>query len=141
MLRRLKLTTNLVLSLVMILVTGCGGSGTSVSSYRPTGKSAKDALTAALDAWKSGREKPGAIDSTKPTIQIQDQVWDSGRKLKEFQIGEEKASSDGPTRFQVTLTFDGGPANEQAEYVVFGKDPLWVCRDKDYQKMTGSGAP
>ena len=139
--RRLKLATSLTLSLVMVFSIGCGSGGTSVSSYRPTGQSAKDALTAALEAWKSGREKPGLIDSTKPTIQIQDQVWNAGRKLKEFQIGEEKASSDGPTRFQVKLTLDGNPANDEAEYVVFGKDPLWVCRDKDYQKMTGSGTP
>lgn len=135
--RCLKRVTSLALSLLLILVSGCGGGGSSVSSYRPTGQSAKDALTKALDAWKSGREKPGTIDSTKPAIQIQDQVWDSGRKLKDFQIGEEKPSTDGPTRFAVKLTFDGDPAHEDAEYVVFGKDPLWVCRDKDYQKMTG----
>lgn len=135
--RGLMIATNLLLLLVMIVVSGCGNGGGSVSSYRPTGQSAKDALTAALEAWKSGREKPGTIDTSKPAIQIQDQVWDSGRKLKDFQIGEEKPSADGPTRFQVKLTFEGDPANEEAEYVVFGKDPLWVCRDKDYQKMTG----
>lgn len=138
MLRCLKVATSL--PLLIVLVSGCGG-GSSESSYRPTGQSAKDALTAALDAWKSGREKPGAIDSTKPAIQIQDQVWDSGRKLKDFQIGEERPSADGPTRFQVKLTFGDAPATEDVEYVVFGKDPLWVCRDKDYQKMTGTGAP
>ena len=137
MLRSLKIATSLSLLLVMTVVFGCGSGGGSVSSYRPTGQSAKDALTTALEAWKSGREKPGAIDTSKPVIQIQDQVWDSGRKLKEFQIGEEKAAADGPTRFQVKLTLEGDPANEDAEYVVFGKDPLWVCRDKDYQKMTG----
>lgn len=137
MLRCLKIATSLSLVLVMIVVSGCGSGGGSVSSYQPTGQSAKDALTTALAAWKSGREKPGAIDTSKPVIQIQDQVWDSGRKLKDFQIGEEKPAADGPTRFQVKLTFEGEPANEEAEYVVFGKDPLWVCRDKDYQKMTG----
>lgn len=135
MLRGLKWTMSL--SVLLILAAGCGSGGGAVSSYRPTGQSAKDALTTALEAWKSGREKPGAIDTSKPVIQIQDQVWGSGRKLKDFQIGEEKATADSPTRFQVKLTFEGGPANEEAEYVVFGKDPLWVCRDKDYQKMTG----
>lgn len=135
--RCLKWATSFTLSLLLVFVSGCGGSGSSVSSYQPKGQSAKDALTTALEAWKSGRDKPGTIDSTKPAIQMQDQVWNSGRKLKDFQIGEEKPSADGPTRFAVKLTFDGDPANEDAEYVVFGKDPLWVCRDKDYQKMTG----
>lgn len=135
--RGLKLTTSLALSLAMFCAFGCGSGGSSVSSFQPTGQSAKDALTKALDAWKSGREKPGTIESSKPAIQVQDQVWDSGRKLKDFQIGEEKPTADGPTRFAVKLTFDGALATEDAEYVVFGKDPLWVCRDKDYQKMTG----
>lgn len=137
MFRKLKMSCCLSLGLLTLSLSGCGG-GSSVSSYHPTGTSAKVALTTALDAWKSGREKPGTIESSKPVVQVQDQVWDSGRKLKEFQIGDETSSTEGPTRFKVKLTFNGGdPANEDAEYVVFGKDPLWVCRDKDYQKMTG----
>lgn len=128
----------LSLGLMTLILSGCGGGGGSVASYQPTGTTAKAALTTALDTWKSGREKPGTIESSKPAVQVQDQVWDAGRKLKEFQIGDETPSTDGPTRFKVKLTFNGGdPATEEAEYVVFGKDPLWVCRDKDYQKMIG----
>lgn len=131
-----KCWTALALSLAVLLMSGCGG-GSSESSYRPTGKSAKDALSAALSVWKSGQAKPATIESSRPVIQIQDRVWDSGKKLKDFEIGVEKPSTDGPTRFQVKLTLDGEAATEEVEYVVFGKDPLWVCRDKDYQKMTG----
>jgi hypothetical protein len=138
MFRALKTFDCLSLGLLTLILSGCGGAGGSVASFQPTGTTAKSALTTALDAWKSGREKPGTIDSSKPAVQVQDQIWDSGRKLKEFQIGDEIPSADGPTRFKVKLTFDSGePASEEAEYVVFGKDPLWVCRDKDYQKMTG----
>ena len=123
------------LVLLTIGLFGCGGQ--SVSNYRPQGGSAKAALTTALDAWKSGREKPGTLDGQKPALQVLDSIWESGRKLKEFQIGDEQPSADGPTRFSVQLTFDGEPATEKAEYVVFGKDPLWVARDKDYQRMSG----
>lgn len=134
---KLKFVWCLPLGLLALSLSGCGGGG-SVSSYHPTGTSAKAALTTALDSWKSGREKPGTIESSKPTVEVQDQIWDSGRKLKEFQIGDETPSTEGPTRFKVKLTFDSGdPASEEAEYFVFGKDPLWVCRDKDYQKMVG----
>lgn len=126
---------SLLLPLVLIM-SGCGG-GSSVSEFHPAGDPAKAALTTALNAWKSGRDKPGTIEKSKPAIQVQDSVWDSGRKLKEFQIGSEQMPAEGPTRFKVKLTFEGDPAEEEAEYVVFGKDPLWVCRDKDYQKMTG----
>ena len=126
------------LVLLTIGLFGCGGQ--SVSNYRPQGGSAKAALTTALDAWKSGREKPGTLDGQKPALQVLDSIWESGRKLKEFQIGDEQPSADGPTRFSVQLTFDGEPATEKVEYVVFGKDPLWVCHDIDYRKMTGMSA-
>lgn len=136
MCRKLRILWCLSLGLLTFSLSGCGGG--SVSSFHPTGTTAKAALTTGLNAWKSGREKPGAIESTKPVVEVQDQVWTSGRKLKEFQIGDETLSSEGPTRFKVKLTFDGGePAQEDAEYVVFGKDPLYVFRDKDYQKMSG----
>ena len=133
--------TKIVLPLLLLFVSGCGGGSSSVSSYQPKGTTAKAALTSALDEWKSGRAKPGKIEKGSPVIEVQDGVWDSGRKLKGFQIGDEKSLADQPARFQVKLTFDGTPASEDAEYVVFGKDPLWVFRDKDYDKMGGTGAP
>ena len=128
--------TSLLLAVVALWPLGCGG-GASVSSYHPKSDAAKAALTAALEASKSGRAKPGASENIKPAMHVQDSVWESGRKLKEFQIGSEKPAADGPPRFTVKLTFDGQPATEEAEYVVFGKDPLWVSRDKDYQRMSG----
>lgn len=128
------------LALFLILtLTGCGGSG--ASTYHPTGSTAKDALSVALTSWKSGTEKPGTIEGRTPKIQVQDVIWESGKKLKDFEIGEEHSSKDGPTRFSVQLTIEGEAAAQQAEYYVLGKDPLWVLRDKDYQKMTGMGSP
>jgi hypothetical protein len=94
-------------------------------------------LTAALEVWKSGQEKPGSIANQKPAVEVQDSVWRSGRKLKSFEIGEEQTVKDGPPRFSVTLTFYDEPASEQSDYVVVGKDPLWVMREKDFQKMSG----
>lgn len=130
------IATSLLLALATLGPLGCGG-GTSVSSYQPKGNAAKAALTVALDAWKSGREKPGTLDSQKPAVEVQDSIWGSGRKLKDFQIGDEQPSSDGPTRFAVQLTFESEPTTEQAEYYVVGKDPLWVMRDKDYHRNFG----
>lgn len=135
MLRGLKMM--LSLSLLLILASGCGSGGGSVSSYQPTGQSAKEALTTALDAWKSGREAPGTIANVKPALEVQDSVWGSGRKLKEFQIGDEQVSPGNPTRFKVKLTFADEPTTADVEYVVFGKDPIYVCHENDYKKMTG----
>lgn len=124
------------LVLLVIALAGCGGAAT-VSSYHPKGSTAKTALTAALEAWKSGQEKPGSITNQKPAVEVQDSVWGSGRKLKGFQIGEEQSSKDGPTRFSVELTYADKPETEKADYVVIGKDPLWVMRDQDFQRMSG----
>ena len=137
MLPGLKWATSLSLSFLLILASGCGSGGGSVSRYQPTGQSAKDALTNALDAWKSGREAPGTIATGKPTLEVLDSVWGSGRKLKGFEIGDEKASPGNPTRFKVKLTFGDEPTTADVEYVVFGIDPIHVCHEKDYQKMTG----
>ena len=138
MLSELRRSDCLSLILLTLILSGCGGGDGAVTSFQPTGTTAKAALTTALDAWKSGREKPGTIESSKPVVEVQDQIWDSGRKLKEFQIGDETAVAGVPTRFKVKLIFAGGdPPQEEAEYVVFGKDPLHVFRDKDYQKMSG----
>ena len=132
-----RLMATLLLVLVSISFIGCGGGGGSVSSFHPKVSVAKQALTAALEAWKSGQAKPGTIANQKPGIEVQDSVWDSGRKLKGFQIGDEQPAADGPPRFSVELTFDGEPATEKADYVVVGKDPLWVMRENDFQKMSG----
>ena len=122
--------------LLSIAVAGCGG-GSSVSSYHPKSSTAKAALTAALEAWKSGQAKPGSIANHKPAIEIQDSVWDSGRKLQDFHIGEELPATDGPPRFSVELTYADKPETEKTDYVVIGKDPLWVMREKDFQRMSG----
>ena len=130
-----------VVVLPLSFAVGCdGGSSGSVKSFQPTGTSAKAALTTALEEWKSGRKEPGTIEKSKPAVQVQDSLWSSGRKLKDFQIGEEQTSPDGPTRFKVQLTFDGDPPTEAAEYYIYGKDPLWVCHEIDYRKMTGMPA-
>ena len=106
--------TALLLAVVALWPLGCGG-GASVTSFHPKSDAAKAALTAALEAWKSGRAKPGVPENIKPAVQVQDSVWESGCKLKEFQIGDEKPAADGPPRFTVTLTFDGQPAAEEAD--------------------------
>ena len=132
----MSLCQSLILIFMLFTITGCGG-GSSATSFHPKGSLAKSALTAALDAWKSGQEKPGSITNLKPAIEVQDSVWGSGRKLKSFEIGEEQASKDGPPRFSVELTFADKPEIEKTDYVVVGKDPLWVMREKDFQKMSG----
>lgn len=122
---------------LMCLLPGCGGE--SVSSYHPTGSTAREALVFALETWKGGREKAGTIEGRTPAVLAQDSVWDSGKRLESYQIGTEHPGTDGPTKFSVELRYANEAAPSPAEYFVFGKDPLWVVRDQDYLKMSGMG--
>ena len=64
MLSELRRSDCLSLILLTLILSGCGGGDGAVTSFQPTGTTAKAALTTALDAWKSGREKPGTIESS-----------------------------------------------------------------------------
>ena len=108
---------------------GCGG-GASEQSFKPQEDAARAALEKALSTWKSGRAQPGEIDQ-KPKLQVADTDWASGKKLQAFEIGgmEDLGTS---RKFQVKLTLEGAGAPIEATYIIVGKDPLWVFRDKDY---------
>jgi len=112
----------------LLMFGGCGGP-----KHVPAAASAKAALESALAAWRDGKPV-GAIEGTKPTTQAEDFEWRAKKKLTAFEIvGEESGQPEGaPRRFNVTLTIDAAPPVD-AVYVVFGNDPVWVYRDKDYQ--------
>ena len=113
---------------VTCCVQGCGG--TFERSFIPDQMLAEDCLKASLDAWKAGK-KHGEVESTNPVIQVVDSKWRSGAKLQEYEILEE-LPSDGPKKFRVRLTLEKAPAPEETNYLVVGKDPMWVYREKDY---------
>ena len=70
-------------------------------------------------------------------VQPQDFEWKSGKKLVGFSIGKELPSTEGPKQFAVQLKFQGEPKPVDTTYFVVGLDPLWVFRDRDYQRAAG----
>ncbi|MCY2962450.1 MAG: hypothetical protein NT069_02155 [Planctomycetota bacterium] len=119
----------LALFLTSVFAGGCG-RGASEESYKPQESVAKTALETALSAWKGGRAGPGRFEQT-PALQVVDTEWEGGAKLSDFEIGtvEEFGAS---RKIQVKLKLAGGTAPVEVNYIVVGKDPLWVFRDKDY---------
>ncbi len=115
------------------LCLGCGSQAT-VESYYPEEMTAKEALEKALTAWQNGEAQqliPG-----KPRIQVADERWVKGVKLKSFEIGE-VLDEDGPAKIPVKLTFEGKAEPEDETYTIMGKDPLWITSKAESERSAG----
>ncbi len=125
---------------IVILVLG-GCSKSSTNDYVPAEETARQALTAALDAWQKG-QTPARITSGELSIQPpQDFQWKQGQKLAGYQIISEQSpptDNTAPRKFSVKLTLAQSPAPIDAVYYVVGKkEDMWVYREQDYQRATG----
>ena len=112
-------------------LAGCGRS--TEQRFAPSPDGARAALKAVLDEWQAGKS-PGPITG-QPLIQVADTQRRSGQLLRRYEIlGELPTEKD--RRFQVRLELDQPTAEEKAQYVVVGIDPLWVFRLEDYDMVT-----
>ena len=137
--RRCSLGRRAVLAVGLLWLAGCTKGG-KVQDFTPPSDNARKALELALDHWKAGNA-PGALPGQTPGIEVVDSAWKGGQKLREYEIvGEDAppAQNQGPRTFTVKLTLTQGPPVE-VKYMVIGIDPLWVYRDKDFAKLSGSG--
>ena len=131
-----------VLGLAMPILVGCllaVGIGCSKSNDRfiPSETRAREALEAALTAWRDGK-KPGQIEGTPIPTQAVDSQWQKGKILTAYEIGgQEPGVGDGPPVFSVKLTMEGVGEPILVRYYVVGKDPLWVYREDDYNAPAG----
>ena len=117
------------------LLAGCDGTGHA--RFSPTQDEARSALEAALTAWRDGRPF-GPIEATPP-VRIADSLWQGGQAIEAFQIGDEQDADDGTKRFPVKLTMKKTKAARDVGYVVYGRDPIWVFSETDYQRMIDMG--
>jgi hypothetical protein len=116
--------------LLLIALAGCGGGDAPL----PSEIEAKTALSTALDLWKAG--KPASeLSASKPSIQAVDQDWASGKILENYIVGEEIPGTGNKT-FAVSLTLKGSSSPLSVQYMVFGKDPVRVYRDVDFERMS-----
>jgi hypothetical protein len=129
-----SLTTWLASALVWVVCFGCASKG--YDKFIPSEDKARQALEAALNAWRDGK-KPGPVEGAPMPVQVVDSQWLYGKQLRSYEIvGEEP--NDGPRVFSVRLTLQK-PAGQQAtvRYYVVGKDPLWIYREDDYKAPAG----
>jgi hypothetical protein len=83
-----------------------------------------------LNTWRDGG-KPGTLAGSNPPVQVFDTPWSRGQKLSSYEILREEPSST-EKRFAVRLSFGDPKREQEAQYYVFGRGPVWVYRDEDY---------
>ena len=114
----------------LCLAAGC--SSGSTEQYTPGEDRAQEALSAVLNAWKTGGE---ATQLSGIPIRVADSERKKGQSLRNYEILGELPAESG-RRYQVKLVLDNPAAETKAQYVVVGIDPLWVFRQEDYDMMT-----
>ncbi len=123
-----------LLSCAVISLAGCG---TGEEKYIPTETTAREAVNAALTAWKSDQAH-GTVKTFAVPIDTFDARWQAGKKLETFEFVREE-QSDGHRKFVVNMKLTDDKAAEEVIYLVVGNDPLLVFRQQDYDKASGMG--
>ncbi len=100
--------------------------------YVPSEPAARQALAAALESWRAGKES--AIRSGDVGVVFVDRHRKKDQRLKRFTILGE-TPGDAPRCFAVRLWLEEPAEEVRVRYVVLGIDPLWVERHEDYVLM------
>jgi hypothetical protein len=117
----------------LLLAGGAGCADRRADRYVPAPDRARAALEAALQAWQGG-SPPGKVDHPGGGVFLVDNCRPPGQRLRGYAVLGE-APGEGPRCFAVKLLLEGPDEEQQARFVVFGIDPLWVYRYEDYEMM------
>jgi hypothetical protein len=117
-----------VVASVLSMFLGCGPG-----NHQPPGPSnpseAKQALTAALDAWKRG-ESIDAFRKSQSAPNISDESWSAGKKLAGYELQGEGMVFGNDVRFRVNLQLEASGKRERAlgVYVVSTQPVVSIIR-------------
>ena len=120
---------------VATMPTGCGGTGRDSADLVPPDLAASNAaLVVALDAWKADRRTSGVLIGSKPSIGVVDSTR-TDRPLLDYEILGPLMAIEKSRPFAVRLVLDSPRETVAARYLVLGRDPLWVFRQEDFERM------
>jgi hypothetical protein len=117
----------------LLVLAGCSDSS-DPGRYIPSPDLAAQALETALTAWRGGFAGSTVPGATNPAIEFVDTHRPGGRRLQAFTVVGQ-APGDGPRVFVVKLSIDGTTGEQRVRYVVYGRDPVWVMRQEDYEML------
>src|SRR5262245_59280802 len=118
--------------LLLACGAGCGG-GRGHERFIPSEETARQALEAALTAWRQG-QPPGRVEGASPAAPPGDSHRRTGQKLRRYQILG-PVPGDGPRVFVVRLALENPAEEQKVRFVVLGLDPLWVFRQEDFDML------
>jgi hypothetical protein len=117
---------------VALVAAGCS-HGRTKEDFIPPVPQAQATLEAGLRAWQGGIPD-GQVPNTSPGLILSDTLRRPGQKLEKFEILGE-APGDWPRCFAVRVVLSNPREELTARYVVFGIDPLTVCRHEDFEML------
>ena len=120
-------------AIVLVALTGCSESS-DPGRYIPSPDQATRALETALTAWQGGFTGSTVPGATNPVVEFVDTHRPAGRKLQAFTVVGQ-TPGEGPRVFNTKLTIDGVAGEQKVRYVVYGRDPVWVMRQEDYDML------
>ncbi len=95
---------------------------------------ARAVLIASLDAWKAGRRTSGVVTGSNPAVGVVDAAR-ADRPLLEYEVVGPLMVADKSRPFAVRLVLDEPREEVSTRYLVIGRDPLWVYRQDDFERM------
>jgi hypothetical protein len=117
----------------ILLVAGCGSSS---RAYAPSPSTARESLDAALATWQKGG-KADQLASASPPIHAVDFQWQARQVLESYEILEEQpGSGDAEKRYAVRLKLKKPLGEKRVQYIIIGREPIWVFRDEDYARTS-----
>lgn len=121
------------LAFPLALIPGCGSPS---RAYTSTPATARQALDSALSAWQKGA-KGEQLSSGSTPIHAVDYQWQTGKVLRKYEILEEQpGEGEAEKRFSVRLTLKQPGGESTVQYVIVGREPIWVFRDVDYGRTS-----
>ena len=125
----------LVLPWAVAAAIGCGDGGRTPAGLAPPDlASSRAALAASLDAWKADDRASGVLIGSKPSIGVVDSAR-KDRPLLDYQILGPLMVVEKARPFAVRLVLGSPRESVAARYLVLGRDPLWVFRQEDFERM------
>ena len=119
----------IALLLLLALIAGC--SGTAPASKPADPSVGRDALKAALDAWKAG-EPPARLLERSPPIRVADEDWQAGARLEDYKLGPDERSTGSGLALTATLTIkDKARGKKKSAVYDVGTDPAITVFRRD----------
>ena len=120
---------------VASIPAGCDAARRGPADLAPPDPApARAALVAALDAWKGDRRASGVLIGSRPAIGVVDSMR-TDRPLLDYEIVGPLMVVEKSRPFAVRLVLDAPRETVATRYLVMGRDPLWVFRQEDFDRM------